>query len=160
MSNIMIDTQIWVYSKKIPKKDKFESEVLFDKAMKAHLKALDFFNGLSEDTNIYFSYQQVGELFHSLAFRGSKVPLKATKEFILDLIKSDNIKIIQYSNRDLEKAISLSSRSNIHIWDYLCVIPLIAYISKIFTTDEHFKDKTFSDFGVSIENPLYDWQQI
>jgi len=156
----MIDTQIWIYSKKIPTKERFESEVLFDKTMKLHLKAMNFFQKLPSETIFYFSSQQIGELFHSLAFRGLKIPLEDTKKFIFNLIKSDNVKIIPYSKLDLEKAINLSTRSNIHVWDYLCVIPLISHVSKIYTIDEHFKDKTFSEFGISIKNPLTNWETI
>ena len=160
LSNIMIDTQIWIFSKKAPKKVKFDSDEDFDKAMILHEKALEFFSKLPEDSILYFSTQEIGELFHSLSFRGSKVPLKDTKGFIHDLINSDNVKIIPYVISDLKRALDLSTRSNIHIWDYLCVIPLIGHVSKVFTTDMHFKDKSFSEFDISIENPLGTWQNI
>ncbi|MHA1358126.1 MAG: hypothetical protein ACTSRC_08450 [Candidatus Helarchaeota archaeon] len=160
MSNIMIDTQIWIFSKKVPTKVKYDSDSDFQDAFKLHKKATQFFQNLPNDTIIYLSIQQIGELFHTLSFRGFKMALAQTKEFINDLINSKHIKIVPYSLKDFKRAIELSVRSRIHIWDYLCVIPLIEHISKVYTTDAHFKNETFSELGLSIENPLDTWQNL
>ena len=156
----MIDTQIWIYSKKKPIRTKFESETDYLKTMELHQKAEKFLKSFTGEVIIYFSIQQIGELFHTLAFRGVKIPVNEANEFINILINSDNIIVIPYSTDDLIKAMILSARSKIHIWDYLCVIPLINHISKIYTVDSHFKDKTFIDLGISIENPLEVWQTL
>jgi len=100
MSNIMIDTQVWVYSKKAPQKEKFDSELDFKNALELHERATNFFRNISKDSIIYFSTQQIGELFHSLAFRGLKLPIGEVKTFINILINSKKVKLIPYSYDD------------------------------------------------------------
>ncbi|MHA1383385.1 MAG: hypothetical protein ACTSR3_06485 [Candidatus Helarchaeota archaeon] len=158
--NIMIDTQIWIYSKKIPKKELYQSKKEFQKALESHGKAKTFFKNLPKKTIIFFTIHQLGELYHSLSFRGLKIPYEQTKKFIEQLFNSKNIKIIPYSINDIKKAIELSAIAKIHIWDFLCVLPLKNHISMIYTNDIHFKDKIFRDLGFQSENPLDIWQKL
>jgi len=158
--NIMVDTQIWIFSKKIPKKDKYNSEFDFQKALKLHKKAKKFFQNLPEKTIIYISTHQLGELYHSLSFGGAKIPFEQSKNFILELCRSKNVEIIPYTEQDIKTALKLSTESKIHIWDYLCVLPLLEHLKLIYSNDIHLKDKTFSNLGLKIENPVEIWQKI
>lgn len=154
----MVDTQIWVFRKKIPLQEKYDNSVDYQNALKLHQKAIEFFDNLLKKTIIYFTTHQIGELFHVFAFRGLRIPLDETFQFIYDLMHSKNTRVIPITDDDLTRAINLSAKSNIHIWDYLCIIPLTNYVSKIYTTDSHFKDESFIQFGIDIENPLNSWE--
>lgn len=156
----MIDTQLWVYRKKIPVKNKYQNSLDFQNAMKLHQNAVKFFKNLPNDTLIYLTLHQIGELFHAFAFRGLRTPINQTRQFIHDLMNSKSARVLPISDKDLREAIDLSAKSNIHLWDYLCVIPLKSYISTIYTTDIHFRDESFRQFDIPIENPLSSWEDL
>jgi len=156
----MIDTQIWIYSKKIPKKELYDSENDFENALELHNKAVEFFSNLPEKTIIFFSIHQLGELYHALSFRGRKIPHEKTKKFLDQLFNSKNVKIIPYTENDLKKGMELSSITKIHVWDFLCVLPLVNSISILYSNDIHFNDKIFRNLGLKIKNPLSVWQKL
>jgi len=53
-------------------------------------------------------------------------------------------------------AVTDSSKSNIHVYDYLVGYPLRGIIDKIYTADEHFQHSDFQKI-CQISNPLTPW---
>ncbi|RLE63265.1 MAG: hypothetical protein DRJ38_08005, partial [Thermoprotei archaeon] len=56
----------------------------------------------------------------------------------------------------IEEAIKESIESGIHVWDYLCFIPVKDYIDTVFTCDKHFIT-IGKKYKVKILNPLDTW---
>ena len=158
--DIMIDTEIWSLSVKKPLRDKFSSKEGYDKAIEIHDKARMLVkNALSNDT-IYMSAHQIAEIFHVLAYRGTKLPLQFAKKYIKSLIDAKEIVKIEVTWTDFLESIRLSSMSGIHIWDFLCVVPIAEYIDRAYSIDKHFQDPIFKELGIHIENPLGYWMEI
>ena len=63
----------------------------------------------------------------------------------------------QVFDKHVIEAIQLSMKSGIHIWDYICVLPLYNHVEILYSCDEHFKHKSFKSLGPKIENPLDIW---
>jgi len=156
--DIMIDTEIWSLSVKKPLRDKFSSKEGYDKAIEIHDKARMLVkNALSNDT-IYMSAHQIAEIFHVLAYRGTKLPLQFAKKYIKSLIDAKEIVKIEVTWTDFLESIRLSSMSGIHIWDFLCLIPIKKYIEVMYTLDKHFTHEVFKKFGIKIINPFGSWK--
>lgn len=157
---VFIDTQLWVYSKKKPARAHFPDQERYDKALKAHEEALMFFKGLLEKpVVIYTTTHQICELYHALSFRGYRIPAIKSSEFIEKLTESDNVNVFDISWPDFVEALNRSKKSQIHIWDYLCVVPIKDDIKIAYTNDQHFKDETFNNLGFAIINPLSTWEK-
>jgi len=60
----------------------------------------------------------------------------------------------------IKLAIKLSKESGIHIWDFLCVIPILDHISIAYTVDIHFTHEIFQKLGLKVRNPLGKWISI
>jgi len=138
---IFIDTQLWVFAQKSPNKE--------------HSKT--FITQKIETEEIAMTHHQLGEIFHSLAYRGEKSSLKFSQKYCFQLLDSQFIHWYPITLEDLKKCINLSAESGIHIWDYLCVTPLIKEIFEIYTCDTHFQHDSFRLFGKPIKNPLNQW---
>lgn len=100
---------------------------------------------------------QISEIFQVLGFRGLKIPLRNVERFCQKLIKSDFLSLYNISVEHINKALNLSIKSGIHIWDYLCIIPFYKEIAVIYSCDEHFNHESFKSLGPPIENPLNEW---
>jgi predicted nucleic acid-binding protein len=160
MPNVFIDTELWIYSLKKPDQLKYEDSHRFQLDMEKHVNAKIFFRDLPTDNKIFFTIEQLCENYHNLRFRGSCLEPKFVNDFILALTSSPASKIVEVSRELYEKCIRLSTQANIHIWDFLCVIPLCGKIDLIYTTDKHFLNSSFGDLGIPIQNPLKDWDII
>lgn len=56
----------------------------------------------------------------------------------------------------VKKALKDSSKSNIHVYDYLVVYPLIGIVDKIYSADSHLMHEDFQKVA-EIINPLKPW---
>ncbi|MCI4408505.1 MAG: hypothetical protein JHC26_05390 [Thermofilum sp.] len=56
----------------------------------------------------------------------------------------------------LKDALEESAKTGIHVWDYLCFLPVKDYIDVVYSCDIHFQ-KIGEDFNVKVINPLGGW---
>jgi predicted nucleic acid-binding protein len=154
MVRAYIDTELWAFAlKKAKEGDDTAIVSRFEKA-NAFLK-----KSFSRD-QIYISSHQLHEIFHVLSFRGRKLPIQFTVEYIENLMKLENVTIVENSTLHFQSAMNLCRTSGIHIWDFLCVLPVVERIEQIYTCDSHFKNKAFTGFNKPIENPINFWMNI
>jgi len=156
LKKAMVDTEIWAISKKKPDERKLTSREKFIKALKMHQKAKLFFRNTFPKLKVYMSLHQLAEIYHVLAFRGIKIPREDVESIIEAILEDDNIIKVAVTLEHLEEAIKESARSNIHIWDYLCFLPVKDYVDTVFSCDEHFI-KIGEEYGVEVINPLDIW---
>ncbi|MHA1377645.1 MAG: hypothetical protein ACTSRG_04585 [Candidatus Helarchaeota archaeon] len=153
MKEVFIDTELWSFALKKPLEKK-------PNLLKRYKQAKDFLMTRFKEDIIYISSHQLSEIFHVLSFRGNKLPIKFTINYIEKVMKLKNIKIINNNLIHFKKSMELSQESNIHIWDFLCVLPVIYQIEIIYTCDTHFKAEVFKNFKRSIQNPLDFWLSL
>ena len=156
MKNVMIDTEIWSIAKKRPDRKNFASREEFIKAMNMHRKAREFFINIFPELKVYMSIHQLAEIYHVLAFRGTRVPRNLVENIVKSIIEDNNIVKVPITLRHIEIAVKESVENNIHIWDYLCFIPIKDFIDIIYTCDKHFI-KIGEKYKVRIVNPLDNW---
>ena len=101
---------------------------------------------------ILITTHQLVEIYYALTFKG-----RINRKDVLNIIEK-----ISRSSRTLviEVNLKLSSLSGIHLWDYLCVIPLKGLIDIAYTNDKHFLDKTSKNLVPKVENPVGKWISI
>ena len=154
---IFIDTQLWVFAQKPPNKKKFRNEETYNQLLQNHQISKTFIAQKVETEEISMTYHQLGEIFHSLAYRGDKISLKFCQKYCWQLLDSQFICWYPITQEHLKTCITLSTDSGIHIWDYICVVPLIKEIIEIYSCDAHFQHDSFQQFGKPIINPLNQW---
>jgi len=54
------------------------------------------------------------------------------------LLRSSKTVIVDVERKHYKEALELSSLSGIHVWDYLCILPLKEIIDIDYTNDQHF----------------------
>ncbi len=156
MRSAMIDTEIWILAKKKPVRNKFSSEEDFQRFMEVHRKALRFFQSVVPELRIYMSLHQVAEIFHVLAFRGSRIPVSEAEDIVRAIMLDGDVIKVPVSEDHLVKAISESSETGIHLWDFLCFLPVSEYVDVVYSADEHFL-KICERHGIRLSNPLGIW---
>ena len=154
---LFIDTEIWIFAQKIPLKSKFQTATEYKKYYTLHEKAKEFLIQKISNDEICMTFHQLCEIFHSLAFRGKRFSKEKAKKYCSLLIKSDFIYWYPIELKDIINATQLSSESNIHIWDYLCIIPIYKAVDVIFTCDQHFQHSSFQNMGPPVKNPIGEW---
>jgi len=154
---VFIDTEIWIFAQKIPSKSKFQNPAEYKEYYNMHEKAKEFLIQVVSNDEILMTFHQLCEIYYSLAFRGTRFSKDKAKKYCSSLIDSDFIYWYPIDLKDIIKAIQLSSESNIHIWDYLCIIPLCKAVDVIFTFDQHFQHSSFQNMGPPVKNPIGDW---
>jgi len=154
---IFIDTQLWVFAQKLPNKEKFPDDKNYNQILQYHQNSKTFLTQKIETEEIGMTYHQLGEIFHSLAYRDDKLSLKFCQKYCSQLLDSQFIHWYPITFEHLKTCIALSADSGIHIWDYLCVTPLIKEIIEIYSCDTHFQHDSFQQFGKPIINPLNQW---
>jgi hypothetical protein len=155
--SICIDTEIWTFAQKVPDPSKFTDKSEYNKALRIHKKASGFLNQKISESDICMTNHQLCEIFHSLAFRGMKLPHEYVSKYCNQLLSSKFMHWYQVSENHVKQAINYSIKSGIHIWDYLCVLPLYNDVKVIFSCDDHFRHDTFRSLGPKIENPIGEW---
>ena len=158
--NIFIDTQLWVYAFKKPQRARFTSREEYEKALQMHIKANKFIQDALINHVIYITTHQLAEIFHALAFRGVRMDKKETLGIIEKIMKSSRTVLVEVKKRHYREALRLSSLSGIHVWDYLCIVPLKGIIDVAYTNDEHFLHHTIKGLIPKIDNPVGEWLAI
>lgn len=155
--NIFVDTEIWSIAQKKPNRAKFPDDESYREALRLHRKARELIRDALRRHVIYMSYHQICEIYHVLGFRGSRLPLDRVQKFILAILASKKIVKIPVNFSHIVRALELSTRSGIHLWDFLCLLPVIEYIEVAYSMDKHFRHPVFKKLGIRIENPLGTW---
>ena len=154
MAKIFIDTEIWSFGLKKP--DKSDPENIINRFTIAN----NFIVERIKNDQIFITTHQICEIFHVLSFRGKKLPIEFTISYIEHLLSLSNISTITIATSHLKRAFLLSKTSGIHIWDYLCIIPLIHNLDIIYTCDKHFNTESFQKLKIPIQNPLNFWLEL
>lgn len=154
---VFIDTQIWVYAFKKPKREGFKDGDAFEEALQMHGNAVRFLEGALANHEIYVTTHQVAEIYHALAFRGIRMNARQASEIIDKVMRSAKTVLVEVRKRHYREALRLSSVSGIHVWDYLCVIPLKGLIEIVYTNDRHFLHPTLRNLVPRVENPIGKW---
>ena len=156
MEKAMVDTEIWSIAKKRPLPDNFSSKDEYLKALRAHEAARKFFLEIFPALKVYISTHQLAEIYHVLAFRGARLPREEAANIVLAILKDSDIVKVPLLQRHVEEAIKESATSGIHVWDYLCFLPVKDYVDTIFSCDFHFQ-KIGEEYKVKVVNPLDLW---
>ncbi|MDP6459693.1 MAG: hypothetical protein QF829_02755 [Candidatus Hydrothermarchaeota archaeon] len=154
---IFIDTEIWSFAQKKPVKSKFNDG--YEKALKMHSKSQDFLLQ-NIDKEILMSYHQIAKIYHVLGYRGFRLPMEFTLKYVRSLLQAENIIKYEVTREHIEDAIDASKRSGIHIWDFLCVLPVSQDLDIIYTCDQHFLHDEFKKLNAEIINPIDEWMRI
>ncbi|MBD3255079.1 MAG: hypothetical protein GF383_08290 [Candidatus Lokiarchaeota archaeon] len=155
--SVFIDTELWIFALKIPEKSNFKEEAEYESAIERYNFAFEFLRQKLSTSKILMTNFQICELFHGLAFRGAKLPIDYVQKYCALLISSDFMRWYTVKKEDINRAMELSNNNKIHIWDYLCVLPLYNDADILYSCDEHFKDNSFKSLGKPIENPIKEW---
>ncbi|MGC9202493.1 MAG: hypothetical protein ACP5HX_07495 [Thermoproteota archaeon] len=91
-----------------------------------------------------------------MSFRGSKLPLEVSLQIVNEILENDKIVRVPILQSHIKKAIEESAKSGIHVWDYLCFLPVAELVSVVYTSDYHFK-QIGDQFNVKIVNPAELW---
>lgn len=158
MTKAMVDTEIWNAAKKRPSREKFSSEKGFRKALAMHERARAFFEEEFPRLKVYMSLHQVAEVYHVLAFRGQRVPQSEALEFVSELLGDPRVVKVPVTLEHIRKAVEASAKTGIHIWDFLCFLPVAAFVDRVYTSDAHFLPIA-RIYGVEVVNPLAEWLQ-
>lgn len=154
---VFIDTQLWIFAQKAPVESKFADPSEYKNALRRHQKAQQFVKKQVGSTRIAMTLHQLFEIYHALAFRGSKVPRERAKDYCTTLLHSKFMIWYPISVVDVEMSLKKSQESGVAAWDFVCVLPLYKDVSTLYTCDKHFQNASFSALGVPIENPLDEW---
>lgn len=157
---IFIDTQLWVFAQKKPSKEKFTENNLYEEFLSLHEKSKIFLSEKIRSEEIAITIHQLGEIYHSLAFRGDKLSRAFCVNYCEQLIDAQFLHWYPLTFDHIRQCLKLSSENGIHVWDYICVVPLIHDIDEIFSCDIHFQDESFRKFTKSIINPLDRWMTL
>lgn len=85
---IYIDTEIWIFAQKIPDSSKFQNESKYQKMLHLHKQASDFLSQKIIKSEIYMTNHQLCEIYHSLAFRGTRLPAEFVSAYCNQLLSS------------------------------------------------------------------------
>ncbi|RSN71714.1 hypothetical protein [Candidatus Methanodesulfokora washburnensis] len=89
------------------------------------------------------------------SFQRSKAPREEVANIVLAILKDGDIVKVPLLQRHVEEAIKESTTSGIHVWDYLCFLPVKDYVDTIFSCDFHFQK--IGGYKVKVVNPLNLW---
>lgn len=73
------------------------------------------------------------------------------------IMKSAKTVVVEVKKRHYKEALRLSSLSGIHVWDYLCIIPLKGLIEVAYTNDRHFLHASIKSLIPKVKNPVGKW---
>jgi hypothetical protein len=154
---IFIDTQLWIYAQKEPDKDNFPTGPAYQRMLTIHQLADTFLQQQVKRSVIAMTYHQLAEIYHNLAFQGQKLDLEFCTEFCNMLLKSKFMRWYPVLEPHLHEGLRLSKAASIHIWDYLCVLPIIQDVDVLYTCDSHFNHDSFTSMQRPIQNPIGEW---
>lgn len=154
---IFIDTEIWIFAQKIPDAAFFQDESEYQKTLQLQQKSSNFLKKEIIKSEISMTNHQLCEIFHALAYRGKKSTKDFASKYCIQLLSSSFIHWYQVLDKHVIKAIEYSVKSGIHIWDYICVLPLYNDVDILYSCDDHFNHESFLSLGPKVENPLDVW---
>lgn len=157
---IFIDTELWIFAQKIPDRSNFQNTIEYDNVLNLHQKSSEFLKRNITESEISMTYHQLCEIFHALAFRGKKAPVPIASKYCNQLLSSKFMHWYQVFDKHIKEAMKLSMKSGIHIWDYICILPLYSDVEILYSCDEHFKHKSFESLSTKIVNPLDIWIKL
>jgi len=154
-----VDTEIWVLAKKKPVREKFKSKSDYERVLKIHKGCRRFFEEEFDNLRIYMTLHQIAEIFHILAFRGHKIPLNEAFAIVDSLMKDDTVIKVPVLAEHVTESLIASRETGIHIWDFLCFIPLKNYVEIIYSLDRHFLE-IGKRYNVKVVNPAQEWLNL
>nr|MDO8086223.1 hypothetical protein [Candidatus Sigynarchaeum springense] len=157
---IFIDTQLWIYAQKEPDPGRFPTKIEYKRILGFHEKADAFLQQQVKRSVIAMTHHQLAEIYHNLAFQGQRVDIDFCAQYCTTLLKSRFMKWFPINEAHLQESLRLSTQSRIHVWDYLCVLPIIQNVDILYTCDNHLQHETFTSFQRPIQNPLGEWMAI
>jgi len=155
--NVFIDTQLWVYAFKEPRREGFASDGEYGRAVRMHGKAAEFLRDALLRHTVYVTTHQLAEIFHALAFRGVRMDRGQALSIVEKIARSSRTVVVEVRRRHYREALRLSASTGIHLWDYLCVVPLKGLVEVAYTNDKHFLHPTMKALIPKIENPVGEW---
>ncbi len=159
MIKAFVDTEIWSLAKKKPVREKFKEKSDYEKALRIHESCRRFFEEEFEDLRIYITLHQLAEIFHVLAFRGHRIPANEAFEIVNNLISDDDVIKVPVLAEHMTESFVASKETGIHVWDFLCFIPLKNYVKVVYSLDKHFI--TIGErYNVKVVNPAEEWLEI
>ena len=148
MKRVIIDTSLFEYGFVRPKETEF-----LDLHQKAKLWLIAILK--KEEIEILMSTYQIAEVLEVFRRVGAS---HEAKESFFAMVEEEFIKrAISYEI--IKEAYMLSLRSNIHIYDYLVVLPFKEEVEEIYSADKHFQHSYFTSIA-NVINPLKDWITI
>lgn len=158
--NVFIDTQLWVYAFKKPRKEYFNNSNEYEEALHFHKVSSKLIHNALLEHTIYTTTHQLAEIYHVLAFRGIKMNTKDALNIIESISRSSRVVLVEVKRKHYIEALRISSMSGIHVWDYLCLLPLKDLVEVAYTNDKHFLHPTLRNLVRIVENPLGKWLEI
>lgn len=152
--DIFVDTELWVYALKRPDPRRVPPREL-PGARRLHEAADRFLAECRDRDRIHTTLHQVSELYHALAFRGRRLPPAWAREFCVEFMRAADLHATEPAH--VERALEMSQRSGVHVWDFLCVVPLQGHVERIYTCDRHFLSSEFKELRAPVENPVGHW---
>ena len=147
MPTVLVDTNIWLHGLTRPRDPAYTD---------LHRAAEAFLDAVLRDpaTRVAVSAYHIAEILEILRKSGlaeaerAKLAVKfKTGKFLIREITSDIV----------FECLDRSSRSGIHVYDYLVALPLRGQIDRIFSGDDHFLHPDFTSIA-PVENPVAPWR--
>lgn len=151
MNRTLIDTRIWALALKVAYMTKSDPDYsLADRAKSLVVDTL-------KKDRVLVSAQLMGEIYHVATRRGIRLPSDDVVTYLNNLLEKDNVLFDITGEETVKKAIELSSKYNVHVWDFLVVLPFETAVDIIYTMDPHFQNPYFQKIA-KLENPLGVWK--
>ncbi|MBL7073647.1 hypothetical protein ISS37_00195 [candidate division KSB1 bacterium] len=151
MMRVLIDTRLWGLALKVPYYDDK------DPVKEYALQADHFIRERLEQDLICVTTQLLAEIHHVLTTRGRKLPSSDAEVVVKEILDSER-SIFRNPNKDtILQALRLSTKCDIHIWDFLLVLPFKGELDRIYTMDPHFRECKHLQVA-PVENPLGVWR--
>ena len=143
---VLVDTNIWHWAYIRPRELEF---------VPIHDKASDFLSDLlaDETLGLALTTYQICEILD--LFRKAGMDVEERKEFIEDFFSGD-FYVKEIAIPEVRACLCKSMGSGIHVYDYLVALPLKGMVTILYSADDHFQHKDFSEIA-PVENPLDRW---
>ncbi len=151
-----VDTELWSFAKKRPVRRRFKSEEEFNLALEIHERVVEFFRDVFPSLHIYISHHQLIEIFHVMAFRGLRVPLHEALAIVERIMEDESIVKVPITADVIREALKESSETRIHVWDFLCFLPVRGFVDIAYSSDPLFR-VIGERYGVEVANPVGRW---
>lgn len=149
---VLIDTRVWVLALRAGVAPPGSPLALLGE------KARRLVADVRGTSTLLFTPQLVAEIHHVLTSRGThRLPATTASAYVAQLLADRRSRFRSPTRRQVIRALDLAAASNIHIWDYLVVLPWEGEIDRVLTMDPHYRHATFKGL-CRVENPLGLWR--